>query len=90
VPLVSRVVFPRLTTLLASQVAGWGRRRIRTRLDLFRTTPALLPDGTLPGFTADEMAGIVRRLLEDIGLTASFARLVALLGHGSTSLNNPH
>ena len=24
VPLVSRVVFPRLTTLLASQVAGWG------------------------------------------------------------------
>jgi len=90
VPLVSRVVFPRLTTLLASQVAGWGRRRIRTRLDLLRTTPAPLPDGTLPGFTEDEMAGIVRRLLEDIGLTASFARLVALLGHGSTSLNNPH
>lgn len=90
VPLVSRVVAPRLTTLVAARVAGWRRRRIRTRLELFRTSPAPLADGTLPGFAVDEMAGIVRRLLEDIGLTSSFARLVVLLGHGSTSLNNPH
>jgi uncharacterized protein YbcC (UPF0753/DUF2309 family) len=90
VPLVSRVVCPRLTTLLATRVFGWGRRRIRTRLQLFRTAAAALPDGTLPGFTTVEMAALVRRLLEDICLTASFARLVVLLGHGSTSLNNPH
>ena len=90
VPLISRVVFPRLTTLLAARVFGWTRRRIRTRLDLFRTAAAPLPDGTLPGFNTAEIAGIVRRLLEDIGLTGSFARLVVLLGHGSTSLNNPH
>jgi uncharacterized protein YbcC (UPF0753/DUF2309 family) len=90
VPLVARVVFPRLTALVATRVEGWGRRRIRTRLDLFRTAAAPLPDGTLPGFTVEEMAGIARRLLEDIGLTGSFARLVVLLGHGSTSLNNPH
>ena len=90
VPLVSRVVFPRLTTLLADRVAGWGRRRIRTRLDLYRTAVAPLPDGTLSGFTTEEMTAIVRRLLEDIGLTRSLARLVALLGHGATTLNNPH
>ena len=91
VPLVSRVVFPRLTTLLADRVTGWGRGRIRTRLALYRPDAAApLPDGTLPGFTVDEMAAIVRRLLEDIGLTGSFARLVAVLGHGSTTLNNPH
>ncbi|MFM8413573.1 MAG: putative inorganic carbon transporter subunit DabA, partial [Planctomycetota bacterium] len=90
VPLVSRVVFPRLTTLLTGRVDGWGRRRIRTRLELYRTSPTALADGTLAGFTTDEMAAIVRRLLEDIGLTGSFARLVAILGHGSTSLNNPH
>ncbi len=94
VPLVSRVVFPRLTTLLTERFTGLGRERIRTRLALYRTTSAAdstrLPDGTLAGFTIDEMAAIVRRLLEDIGLTGSFARLVALLGHGSTTLNNPH
>jgi uncharacterized protein YbcC (UPF0753/DUF2309 family) len=90
VPLVSRVVFPRLTTLLADRAIRWGRRPIHTRLELTRTTDAQLPDGTLPGFSPAEMAAIVRRLLEDIGLTQGFARLVAVVGHGSTSLNNPH
>ncbi len=94
VPLVSRVVFPRLTTLLANRFAGLGRERIRTRLALYRDDQAAdaarLPDGTFAGFTIEEMAAIVRRLLEDIGLTGSFARLVALLGHGATTLNNPH
>ncbi|NBP86596.1 MAG: DUF2309 family protein, partial [Mycobacteriaceae bacterium] len=47
-------------------------------------------DGTLPGFDIEEMAGIVRRALEDIGLTSRFSRLVAVLGHGSSSRNNPH
>jgi hypothetical protein len=30
------------------------------------------------------------RLLRDLGLTANFAPLVLILGHGSHSLNNPH
>ena len=90
VPLVARVAFPRLTTLVAGGAAEFTRRRVRTRLDLWRTTDVRLPDGTRPGFDADEMAAIVRRLLEDIGLTTGFTRLVAVIGHGSTSLNNPH
>jgi len=90
VPLVSRVVFPRLTSLVADWLFGWGHHRVRTRLNLTRSSSNRLADGTLAGFTTDEMAGIVRRLLEDIGLTGSFARLVVLLGHGSSSLNNPH
>ena len=36
------------------------------------------------------MVVIVRRVLEDIGLTSGFSRLVAVIGHGSSSLNNPH
>jgi len=90
IPLVARVAFPRLTAHLAARAAEFGRRRIATRLELARHEEGRLPDGTLPGFDIGEMAAIVRRLLEDIGLTAHFARLVAIIGHGSTSLNNPH
>ncbi|MFM7244718.1 MAG: DUF2309 domain-containing protein [Planctomycetaceae bacterium] len=90
IPLVARVAFPRLTAGLTARAAELGRRRIATRLEIVRRDETRLPDGTLPGFEVGEMAGIVRRLLEDIGLTAGFARLVAIIGHGSTSLNNPH
>jgi uncharacterized protein YbcC (UPF0753/DUF2309 family) len=36
------------------------------------------------------MVGIAQRVLQDIGLTTNFARLVIIAGHGSSSLNNPH
>jgi uncharacterized protein YbcC (UPF0753/DUF2309 family) len=90
VPLVARVVFPRLTARAASHAADVARRGIRTRLELLRQVDVRLPDGTLAGFEVAEMAAMVRRLLEDIGLTRGFAPLVAVIGHGSTSLNNPH
>ena len=90
IPLVARVAFPRLTSHLTAVAAEFGRRRIATRLELARHDEKRLPDGTLRGFDVNEMAAIVRRLLEDIGLTGGFARLVAIIGHGSTSLNNPH
>jgi len=90
VPLVARVAFPRLTARAASRAADVARRGIRTRLELQRDAAAPLPDGTRAGFDVAEMAAMVRRLLEDIGLTDGFAPLVAVIGHGSTSLNNPH
>jgi uncharacterized protein YbcC (UPF0753/DUF2309 family) len=90
VPLVGRVLFPRFAGLLASRTADFGRQRITTRLELERHADETLPDGTRAGFSVDEMAAIVRRVLDDIGLTSRFARVVAVLGHGSTSLNNPH
>lgn len=90
VPLVARVVFPRLTSLLTAQATEFAARRLPTRLELARPADSVLPDGTRRGFDIAEMATIVRRLLEDIGLTNGFARLVAVVGHGSTSLNNPH
>jgi uncharacterized protein YbcC (UPF0753/DUF2309 family) len=36
------------------------------------------------------MAGIVERLLRDLGLMSHMARLILITGHGSSSLNNPH
>jgi len=90
IPLVARVAFPRLTARLAARAADLGRSRITTRLELDRRADGGRGDGTHAGFDVAEQAAIVRRLLEDIGLTRNFARLVTVIGHGSTSLNNPH
>jgi uncharacterized protein YbcC (UPF0753/DUF2309 family) len=88
VPLVLRVVFPWLSS-------RWRRihqttittSRTRLRLDRESATP---PIGTQSGFTVPEMAAIVARVLEDIGVEGRLSPLVLVLGHGSISLNNPH
>jgi hypothetical protein len=90
VPLVARVAFPRLSARLGKTAVTLARSRVPTRLALEREGEDFLPDGTHAGFDVVEMVAIVRRVLEDIGLTAGFSRLVAVIGHGSSSLNNPH
>jgi hypothetical protein len=91
IPLVARVLFPRLTARLLRALAG---RLVNpppeTVLEIERTDPAPGPEPGHVGYTVEEMAAIVERLLRDIGLTSGFARLVFILGHGSVSLNNPH
>ncbi len=42
------------------------------------------------GFTVAEMAIRVESLLKSIGLMKDFAPLVYVVGHGSSSVNNPH
>lgn len=42
------------------------------------------------GFTIDEMAVRVEGLLKSIGLVKDFAPLIYVVGHGSSSVNNPH
>ena len=46
--------------------------------------------GLLTGFAPAEKAERVASVLGPAGLARGFARLVVILGHGSTSLNNPH
>jgi uncharacterized protein YbcC (UPF0753/DUF2309 family) len=88
VPLILRVVFPWLSSRLR-HVREMTMAAPRTRLQLERqnVTP---PIGTHSGFTVDEMAAIVRRVLEDIGIRDCLSPLVLVIGHGSISLNNPH
>jgi hypothetical protein len=88
VPLVFRVVLPWLSS-------RWRRMHetttvtSRTRLELDRTDEPP-PLGTYSGFTVREMADIVRRVIEDLGLRDRLSALVLVTGHGSISLNNPH
>ncbi|GCC51226.1 DUF2309 domain-containing protein [Chryseotalea sanaruensis] len=42
------------------------------------------------GFTIEEMANRVEGLLASIGLVKDFASIIYVVGHGSSSVNNPH
>ena len=42
------------------------------------------------GFTVDEQVNYVTQALNSIGLTEQFSRFVLLVGHGSSSENNPY
>src|SRR5215475_2898137 len=88
VPLVLRVVFPWLSSRWR-HVREKSTSVSRTRLRLNREAAAP-PIGAHSGFTVSEMADIVRRVLQDIGICDRLAPLVLIVGHGSISLNNPH
>lgn len=42
------------------------------------------------GFSVEEMANRVEGLLSSIGLVKDFASIIYVVGHGSSSVNNPH
>ena len=92
VPLVGHLLAPRRY----AQLREWMNKAFlpepRTELTLMRNT-AHSQDAVsslLTGFAAQEKADRVASVLIPAGLTRGFARLVVILGHGSTSLNNPH
>jgi uncharacterized protein YbcC (UPF0753/DUF2309 family) len=90
VPLVARVLFPRLAGKFRREARRFLEFPAATSLNLERREPTPGPHQDQIGLTLAEMASIVERLLRDIGLSSRFARLVFLIGHGSSSLNNPH
>lgn len=90
IPLVMRLLFPRLAGRVTNRLRDLVRIPARTDLTLERDAeePGSVNGGL--GFRVTEMAAVAERLLRDIGLYGPFARLVLILGHGSDSLNNPH
>ncbi len=89
VPLVARTLFPRTTGRFRGRMTRFARPPL-TRLRLERIDPEPGPDVGGQGFTVEEMTDVAETVLREIGLTSGFARLVFVIGHGSTSLNNPH
>ena len=90
IPLLARILFPRLTAMIRRSASGMVRAPHLTELRLERTSPTPGPEPDQIGFSLDEMTNIAENVLREIGLIDKFARLIVSLGHGSDSLNNPH
>lgn len=90
IPMVARVLFPRLTGSL-TRTAARATQAPATQLELLREEhqPAG-PEHQHLGFTLDEMTDIAERSLRDIGIVGRLSDLVIFLGHGSECQNNPH
>lgn len=94
-PLVVRTLFPRAWSRLVARLHAALVPSPRTELTALRDPGADLHPGADPrarplGFTVDEAADRVARLLEDAGLVGRLGALVALVGHASSTVNNPH
>lgn len=84
----------------APATLGRFTERLRARFDqpvetriaftVANDSPAASPEARNLGFTDVEQADRVQALLRNTGLTYGFSPLVAIVGHGSHSQNNPH
>jgi uncharacterized protein len=105
VPLLASVFFPRLAGKLRAEAVRRLLPSPRTHLTLPRAIggpreqareqerepgDAGEAGALLDGFALDEKAARVGALLENIGLVRGFAPIVVIMGHHSTSVNNPH
>lgn len=90
IPLIFRVLLPHTTAKVLDRFSGWLRPPAETDLTLHRQSEEPGSDEDSLGYSLEEMASVVERILSDIGLTSNFSPLVVVTGHGSSSLNNPH
>ncbi|WP_165069046.1 DUF2309 domain-containing protein [Paludisphaera rhizosphaerae] len=87
-PLLLRVLLPRQAAMVRRLLDQVVTPPL-TRLRLDRTASEPGPDDDSLGYSRAEMAGVVGGTLRAIGLTEGFAPLIVVVGHGSSSLNNP-
>jgi uncharacterized protein YbcC (UPF0753/DUF2309 family) len=88
---VAHVMAPRHSHRVGTTLRSAIVPRPATRLSTLRSTadgPA--PRGKPVGFSLEESVDRVTATLMNAGMVRDFAPIVVMLGHGSTSLNNPH
>jgi uncharacterized protein YbcC (UPF0753/DUF2309 family) len=92
VPLMGNLLAPRRYARLREWLNKAFLPLPRTELTLMRNTAQSqgAVTGLLTGFAPAEKTERVGSVLGPAGLTQHFARVVVVLGHGSSSLNNPH
>jgi len=78
---------PTFTPATASSLAHMDKK---SKLTIHHRGEHNKEDGLQIGYTIPEMADIVESVLKSIGLIKDFANLVYIVGHGSTTVNNPH
>lgn len=90
IPLLGQTLFPSLFHRLANTLEKTLSPPTLTRLKLERCLEeGPNEQGLFEGFTVEEMVEIVKSGLQTMGVSR-FAPLFLLVGHGSSSLNNPH
>lgn len=92
VPLIFRVLSPRTYGRLIKRLNRAFLPEPRTEITFMQDDSASrdATSGLVVGFTEAEMAHCVYSVLGPAGLHKAHARLVVVLGHGSSSLNNPY
>ena len=78
---------PHMTPTTATSLRHMDKN---SKLTIEHKIDAPLENNLQVGYTIDEMAIRVENLLKSIGLVEVFAPLVYVIGHGSSSVNNPH
>ena len=86
IQLVRSIFFPK-----SNKVAVSSSRHMYSDSNLqYEFQGAYTSDGLQLGYSVEEMAARLEGLLMSIGLTESFAPIVYIVGHGSSSANNTH
>jgi hypothetical protein len=88
---LAHVIAPRASTRMGDRMLSRLAPLPGTRLSALRPEGAAKAARRKPlGFLLEESIDRVFAMLTNIGLVSDFAPIVVVLGHGSTSLNNPH
>ncbi|MFN0169819.1 MAG: DUF2309 domain-containing protein [Bryobacteraceae bacterium] len=91
-PLIARVLSPRQYGRVRRALYQWFLPRPVTELDFIRSggQNQRVIEKLVLGFSTPEKIDRVAGVLGAAGIREGFSRIVVILGHGSTSLNNPH